>query len=93
MSATETGYRVRVEYGDFFSVDEGEGSRVEEYTLQEAIEAAEEFLSDTADAAAEGHLKEAYAALEMEIVTPDGRVLSLELAKTLALCPNVKDQF
>ena len=89
----ETGYRVRVENGDYFSVDEGEGSRVEEYTLQGAIEAAVEFLADTEEAAAEGNLKEPYSALEMEIVSPDGRVMSLELAKTLALCPNIKEQF
>lgn len=90
----DSGYRVRVAYGDFFSVEEGDApARVEEYSLKGAIEAAEEFLSDTVEAAAAGNLPEANAPSEMEIVAPDGRVLSLELAKTLVLCPNVSEQF
>jgi len=78
-----TGYRVRVECGDFFTIEDGDGRRDELFSLQEAIQSAEDFIADTEDAAATGNLQEAYSVLELEIVAPGGAVLSLAAAKEL----------
>ena len=84
-----SGYRVRVEGGDFFMIEENDTTAEEVFTLRGAIEAAEAFIADTVDAAKQGHLSAPYSPLELEIVSPDGRTLSLDLARTLALCPRI----
>lgn len=76
------GYRVRIESGDFFSVEEGDGDQRDElFTLKEAISAAEDFIGGTQKAVADGHLQCAYSLLDLEIVSSDGDVMSIEDAK------------
>lgn len=77
------GYRVRVECGDFFSVEDDDVTAEEVFTLEGAIEAAESFIKDTEIAATSGDLVDAYAPTELEIVSPDGGVLSIDGAKRL----------
>lgn len=81
------GYRVRVHNGDFFMLSGPDGDKEEVSSLEGAIESAKEFLEDTNEAFLAGHLSSAYVAGDMEIVGPDGTVLTLELAKALVADP------
>lgn len=92
MTQSASGFRVRLHNGDFFTLTgEDDEPTVEVTDLPGAIASAEEFLADTAEAFQAGHLSSNYKRRHLDIVAPDGTVLTLDLAKALVAEPAFTD--